>query len=85
MAKVDISINGRTFRLGCDDGEEGHLRLLADHLRRHVDNLRAGFGPIADDELYLMAGLLVCDELYDARGELLQLESDPRLDRKSVV
>lgn len=83
MGQVDIVINGRTFRLGCDEGEEPHLRLLAAHLQQHVDNLRQRFGAIGDDQLLLLAGLMVGDELWDSREQLLRLENDPRLRQPS--
>ena len=74
MAEVNITIGGRSFKLGCDDGEEQHLLLLAAHLGKHVENLRATIGKTGDEQLYLMAGLMVCDELWDSREELTKLE-----------
>ena len=74
MGEVNITIGGRSFKLGCGDGEEQHLLLLAAHLGKHVDNLRATVGKTGDEQLYLMAGLMVCDELWDSRDELIKLE-----------
>jgi cell division protein ZapA len=74
MGEVDLTINNRSFKLGCDDGEEQHLLLLAEHLGQHVDNLRKTIGNAGDEQLYLMAGLMVCDELWDARDLLIKAE-----------
>ena len=74
MGEVNITIGGRSFKLGCDDGEEPHLMLLAEHLGKHVENLRATLGKTGDEQLYLMAGLMVCDELWDSRYALEKLE-----------
>ena len=74
MGEVNITIGGRSFKLGCDDGEEHHLLLLAEHLGKHVENLRATIGKTGDEQLFLMAGLMVCDELWDSRDALLKLE-----------
>ncbi len=71
MGEVNITINDRSFRLGCDDGEEEHLLVLADHLAQHVENLRKTMAKAGDEQLYLMAGLMVCDELWDAREQLV--------------
>ncbi len=71
MGEVNITINGRLFKLGCDDGEEEHLLVLAEHLGKHVDNLRNSIGQAGDEQLYLMAGLMVCDELWEARDVLI--------------
>jgi len=72
MGEVNVTVNGRLFRLGCDDGEEEHLLVLADHLGKHVDNLRQTIGQAGDEQLYLMAGLMVCDELWEARDLLIK-------------
>ena len=74
MGEVNITIGGRSFKLGCDDGEERHLLQLAEHLGKHVENLRATIGKTGDEQLFLMAGLMVCDELWDSRDALLKLE-----------
>ncbi len=75
MGEVNITINGRSFKLGCDDGEEQHLLVLADHLGKHVENLSKTIGKAGDEQLFLMAGLMVCDELWDTRDLLLKAEA----------
>lgn len=74
MGEVNIRIGGRSFRLGCDDGEEQHLLVLAKYLDKHVEAMRRTVGNAGDEQLYLMAGLMICDELWDAREQLLQAE-----------
>jgi cell division protein ZapA len=85
MGEVKITINDRTFKLGCDDGEEKHLLVLADHLGKHVENLRKSIGKAGDEQLYLMAGLMVCDELWEARDLLIKtkemLKKQPERDK----
>jgi len=75
MGQVTITLNSRTYRLECDDGEERHLQMLAEHVRKHVDNLTGRFGQAGDDRLILMAGLLVADELSEARRQLDDLNA----------
>ena len=72
MGEVTITINNRAFKLGCDDGEEEHLVALADHLGKHVEQLRKTIGKVGDEQLFLMAGLMVCDELWEARDLLIK-------------
>lgn len=83
MSQVTITLNGRTYKLACDDGEEQHLLKLAGHLSSHVDELRGSFGRVGDDRLLLMAGLMICDELFELRGrhdkitaELAELQTE---------
>lgn len=70
MGHVTLTLNGRAYRLRCDDGEERRLVALADYIRGKVEALVAEFGQVGDDRLLLMAALLVADEYFDARERL---------------
>jgi len=48
MAQVNVTINGRQFRMACEDGQEDHLRLLAKALEDRIGTLRGQFGEIGD-------------------------------------
>ncbi len=65
MGHVTVTLNGRTYRLRCGDGEEQRLFALADHVRAKVDGLVREFGQVGEDRLLLMAALLVADEVFD--------------------
>lgn len=65
MGQVNVTLNGRTFQLWCGDGQEDYVHQLSNHIGRHISELKRSFGNINDDELFLMAGLLVADELLD--------------------
>lgn len=71
MAQVEITINGRDYRIACEDGQEGHLTQLAAYLDGKVGELVDEVGQIGDTSLMVMAGLLVADELSDTREELI--------------
>jgi len=75
MVKVDITVNGRTFAVGCEPGEEERLQMLARHFDGHVSRLAERVGQIGDVRLFLMAALVVSDELADARKELERLKA----------
>ena len=68
MSKVTISLNGRPFTIGCEDGQQAYLRELASHLDDHVRGLADRVGQIGDLRLLLMAALIVADELKEAQG-----------------
>ena len=40
MSQVNVSINGRQYRMACEDGQEGHLVQLAKDLDTRIDQLR---------------------------------------------
>ena len=66
MAQVNVTINGRQFRMACEDGQEGHLIELARDLDMRISGLRGKFGEIGDTRLTVMAALTVADELAEA-------------------
>ena len=70
MAQVEITINGREYRIACEDGQEGHLTDLAAYIDGKITELVGGVGQIGDTRLMVMASLLVADELSDTRDDL---------------
>lgn len=75
MAKVSISVNGRKYALGCDEGEQDHLLMLGDKLDKRIQMLANQFGQIGDLRLMLMAGITLMDELQDA-GSAVETQAE---------
>jgi cell division protein ZapA len=76
MSQVTVTINGRQFRMACEDGQESHLMRLAEDLDRRIEGLRSRFGEIGDTRLTVMAALTVADELADMTGRLNKIEQE---------
>jgi cell division protein ZapA len=76
MGQVSITLNGRTYRLHCGDGEEARVKALADHLAGKLETLVGEFGGSVHDRLLVMTALLVTDELFEARDRLRALEAE---------
>lgn len=85
MGQATITINGRTYRLECGDGEEERLLELADVVRRRVDSLAGEFAAAGDGRLLLMTALMLADELLDAQARLAQHGRAPKGVRRAVV
>lgn len=90
MGQVTVTLNGRTYRLSCGDGEEERLLSLASHVRERIEALSTEFGHAGDDRLLLMAALLVTDELFDARDRLMEAmvagrPADADMDPRTVM
>jgi cell division protein ZapA len=86
MPQVSVTINGRQFRLACEDGEEGRLAHLAEDLDARIVQLRARFGEIGDTRLTIMAALALADELSEVKEKLQRLEPElAKLQEASVV
>jgi cell division protein ZapA len=76
MAQINVTINGRQFRMACEDGQEGHLVELARDLDVRISGLRGKFGEIGDTRLTVMAALTVADELAEAGHRVKRLEEE---------
>lgn len=67
MATVTVEINGRPYAVGCADGQEERVRILAKQFDNHVRDVAADVGQVGDIRLFLMAALVLADELHEAR------------------
>jgi len=76
MSQVSVTINGRQFRMACEDGQEGHLMNLARELENRIGGLRTKFGEIGDTRLTVMAAITVADELAEAGQRIKRLEEE---------
>lgn len=70
MGQVSVTVNGRQYEVGCDDGQEDQLRRLADYVNTRMSEMVEAVGQIGEARLLLMASLLLADELSEARAEL---------------
>ncbi|MCF6302569.1 MAG: cell division protein ZapA [Devosiaceae bacterium] len=76
MGEVSVEINGRKFRMACEDDQEAHLTALAERFNTHVEQFKGSFGEIGDNRLTVMAGIAVLDELVEAERKIAQLEGE---------
>jgi cell division protein ZapA len=76
MNHVSVTINGRQYRMACEEGQETRLLRLAESLETRIESLRGKFGEIGDARLTVMAALTVCDELSDAGQRIRALEEE---------
>ena len=76
MPQVSVSINGKTYRMACDEGEEDRLVGLAGKFDAYVESLKSSFGEIGDQRLTVMAAIMVVDELAEAKRQIKGLEAE---------
>lgn len=76
MSHVNVTIDGRQYRLACEEGQEDHLQRLAEGLDKRVTNLRDKFGEIGDSRLTVMVALMVSDELHESFQRIRTLEEE---------
>ena len=76
MPEVNVDINGRKYRMACEEGQQQHLIGLAERFNNHVEALKGAVGEIGDNRLTVMAGIAVVDELAEAERRIKALETE---------
>ncbi|MBR0840200.1 cell division protein ZapA [Bradyrhizobium liaoningense] len=76
MSHINVTINGRQYRMACEEGQEVRLLKLAESLETRIQSLRGKFGEIGDARLTVMAALTVCDELIDVGNRVRTMEQE---------
>ncbi|MBX9930848.1 MAG: cell division protein ZapA [Methylobacterium sp.] len=76
MPQINVTIDGKSYRMACADGEEPHLAALAASFDARVAEMRQAFGEIGDMRLHVMAALTQADELTEAKRKLAALEAE---------
>ena len=69
MAQVDVSVNGQSYRIACEDGQEDRLVDLAAMVDEKVLELVNQIGQVGSNRLLVMAALIIADELVDLKNE----------------
>ncbi|MEM5474558.1 cell division protein ZapA [Hoeflea sp. AS60] len=76
MAQVTVTIDSKTYRMACEEGQEEHLTDLAGRFDRYVGHLKTQFGEIGDLRITVMAGIMVMDELHELQRRMRGLEAE---------
>ena len=86
MPHVNVTIDGKPYRMACEEGQEDYLLSLARDLDQRITNLRGRFTDITESRLLVMAALMVSDELsektrmLDATQQHLEESQSARFD-----
>ena len=78
MAQVTVRINGYSYLVGCEDGQEGHLANMAEQVENRVDSIKALGNTSGEARLLVLAALLMADELHDLNLEMANTKRSPQ-------
>ena len=85
MAIVSLKIGGRFYKFSCNDGQEVHMRELADSIDQKAEQLLKSVGFMQEGQLLAMICLLLAEEKHvlqkeaGASGNGLSSETDEKL------
>jgi cell division protein ZapA len=84
LPQINVTIDGKLYRMACGAGEEEHLTGLAESLGTRIGEMRKSFGEIGDMRLQVMAALTIADELAELRARHAALEAEMAELRKAA-
>jgi cell division protein ZapA len=70
MGQVSVPLNGRSYAISCDDGQETRIRRLAQYVDAKVAGFVGSVGQVGEARLLLLAALVIADELSEANDAL---------------
>src|ERR1700730_17748275 len=76
MAELAVMIDGRVYRVACDEGEEVRLGDLAQLVDAKISALRQQFGVIGVQRPFIMAAMTLADERAEASARVRELEAE---------
>lgn len=82
MGQVTLTVSGQSYNVACEDGQEGRLRKLAAYIDDKMSVLSGDLGRVADSRLFLLAALVLADELFEVRDNAAK---DDRRDEKQLA
>ena len=75
MAQVIVHINGKPYGVGCEDGQESHVRAMAGVIEAKVAEVAHEAGALGETRLMLLGGLMLADEVGKLRSALATAEA----------
>ena len=75
MAQVLIEVNGRPYGVGCEEGQESHVRELAEVIDAKAREVAPTAGAVGETRVMLMAALMLADEVSTLRESLKTAEA----------
>ncbi len=70
MAQVTIKLNGYSYTVGCEDGQEQHLVAMAAQVENRIESIKALGGSSGEARVLVLTSLLMADEIHDLLIEM---------------
>jgi cell division protein ZapA len=70
MPEIHLTVNGRSYPVACEEGQETRIKELALYLDRKTSEFVTKLGQIGEARLLVLAALVITDELADAHAAL---------------
>ncbi len=65
MAEVNIVINGRTYNISCDEGQQQRVLDLGHYVDQKMKDIACSGAATNENHLLVLTSLILADEVYD--------------------
>lgn len=72
MAEISININGRSYGIACDDGQERRVRELASYVDSRLREIARAGAATNESHLLVLTSIILADEIAEARSGIGQ-------------
>lgn len=76
MAEVSVVINGRSYGISCDDGQEQRVLDLGKYVDQRMRDMAAAGAASSDTQLLVLTAILLTDEIYELRDQVENSKSE---------
>jgi cell division protein ZapA len=70
MAEVNLDINGRSYPILCDDGQEARIKKLAAYIDERLSQISSSGAASNENHLLVLTSLILADEIFELRDNL---------------
>lgn len=84
MGEVNVIIDGRSYGIACDAGQEQRVQQLGKYIDQRLGELSNGSGANNKAQLMVLTALLLADEVFDLKDHLHRVANTNHQPREVV-
>ena len=85
MAEVSIIVNGRSYDISCDDGQEDRVQHLAMYIDQRLRQIAGKGRAWNESHIFVLTALVLADELFETKEALSTAGKAAQAPRKQAV
>lgn len=78
MAEVNVFINGRSYGIACDDGQEQRVLDLSRYVDSRVKEIAKAGAATTEGHLLVLASILLADEIFDLKDGMVAVQRESK-------